>query len=376
MIKQKISRNLLNLPGWRSKRKIVVIESDDWGTIRMASRQSLRYFLQKGYPVDQSPYNLYDALETNTDLEKLFDVLLSVKDKNGNPAVITANNVVANPDFEKIKETDCRQYFYEPFTHTLQRYPDTDKVMQLYRSGLENKIFIPQFHGREHVNIPRWLKALQQGDVACLQMLDHGMFSMHTRQGACGDYYELMDAYNIGSMPEVEQQKQIIADGLQLFEKIWGFASQSFIAPCYIWRPELEPVLAAHKVQFIQGLVNQMVPQPVAQHQFKKKFHYQGRRNQYGQRYLVRNAFFEPALDKNFDWLNDCLNRMQVAFAWHKPAIICSHRLNYTGRIDTSNRDNGLKQLQLLLNTILKNWPDVEFMSSDQLGQTILASAN
>ena len=33
-------RNLSNLPGWRTSRKIVVIESDDWGTIRMPSNKA------------------------------------------------------------------------------------------------------------------------------------------------------------------------------------------------------------------------------------------------------------------------------------------------------------------------------------------------
>jgi hypothetical protein len=32
-----IVRNLANLPGWCTNRKIVVIESDDWGSIRMPS---------------------------------------------------------------------------------------------------------------------------------------------------------------------------------------------------------------------------------------------------------------------------------------------------------------------------------------------------
>ena len=38
-IKQTITHNLLNIPGWRTKRHIVVIESDDWGSIRMPSKE-------------------------------------------------------------------------------------------------------------------------------------------------------------------------------------------------------------------------------------------------------------------------------------------------------------------------------------------------
>jgi len=38
MIKS-IKSHLLNLPGWHTNRKIVVIESDDWGSIRMSSAE-------------------------------------------------------------------------------------------------------------------------------------------------------------------------------------------------------------------------------------------------------------------------------------------------------------------------------------------------
>ena len=38
-LKHRLSNIIYNIPGWRTKRHIVVIESDDWGAIRMPSRQ-------------------------------------------------------------------------------------------------------------------------------------------------------------------------------------------------------------------------------------------------------------------------------------------------------------------------------------------------
>ena len=38
-IKSAIATNITNARGWKTDRKIVVIESDDWGMIRMASSQ-------------------------------------------------------------------------------------------------------------------------------------------------------------------------------------------------------------------------------------------------------------------------------------------------------------------------------------------------
>ena len=39
--KSEIQVYLSNLPGWFTKRKIVVIESDDWGSVYMPDRKSL-----------------------------------------------------------------------------------------------------------------------------------------------------------------------------------------------------------------------------------------------------------------------------------------------------------------------------------------------
>jgi len=68
-------------------------------------------------------------LECNEDLEELFNVLTSFKDANNRSPVFTGVNVVANPDFDKIKEANFKQYYYEPFTETLKNIRNTIKFM-------------------------------------------------------------------------------------------------------------------------------------------------------------------------------------------------------------------------------------------------------
>ena len=85
---------------------------------------------------------------------------------------------------------------------------------------------------------------------------------------------------------------------------------------------------------------------------------------------MVRNCFFEPSLTKNFK-VEDTLKEIEISFRWKKPAIICSHRLNYIGYLDKKNRDRNLEYLNNLLNTILVRWPEVEFMTSVELGEII-----
>jgi hypothetical protein len=169
----------------------------------------------------------------------------------------------------------------------------------------------------------------------------------------------------------MKEKEAILTDGLTLFEQLWGYQSKSFIAPCYIWSRSLEPVLGRHGVRYIQGMLNQFEPVLEPGYIYKKRFHYQGQQNKLGQRYLIRNVFFEPATNPGFDWVGDCLNRIETAFRWNKPAIISSHRVNYIGWLKPANRDNNLKLLKMLLQKIINKWPDVEFKSSDALGDWI-----
>ncbi len=367
---QSLKRNILNIPGWKTNRKIIVIESDDWGTVRVSSPVAYRQFLKNGYPVNECPYNSYDMLESNKDMEFLLETLSLVKDMHGNPAIITMNNNVANPDFDRIRNDDFQNYYYEPFIETYKNYPNHDRVLQLYKEGIEKKMLMPQYHSREHVNVARWMEALQQNDKVAHLAFKQRMFSVHTERNP-KVVKEYMDALNADSAEELNSKAEIVIDGLNLFKNIWGFSSTSFIAPCNIWASSLEPILAKHGVKYIQGMVIKLEPVAEPGYKFKRKYRYQGQRNKLGQYYLIRNAFFEPSSNPEFDWVSDCLNRIEAAFRWGKPAIICSHRLNFMGGLNQENRIKNLNLLESLLKEIIKRWPMVEFKSTNQLGDIL-----
>jgi len=80
MLRNILSRVQTNLGGWNTKRKIVVFDSDDWGSIRMPSGEAYDSLLRKGIRVDLCPYNRNDSLATSEDLESLFHVLLKFKE--------------------------------------------------------------------------------------------------------------------------------------------------------------------------------------------------------------------------------------------------------------------------------------------------------
>ena len=352
----------INRKGKNVKEKLIIIESDDWGAIRTPSRETLAYFEQKGFDIANSIYK-NDALASQDDLEQLFDVLQKYKGSDGNPAVITANAIMANPDFEKIKANDFQQYFYEDFTETLKRYSKHRNNFELWEQGRNNKVFHPQFHGREHLNIKRWMKALQSKNEAVM-----ASFDQQTTYSGKADY-SFMEAYDWDVPEDVNEHKTIIADGLRIFEEKFGFKPKSFIAPCYNWDTKLEPFLAENGIEWIQSLRSQLQPSGIfGQYQpIRHSFGHQ----QNGLRYNTRNCFFEPSMLPQKDWVNSCLAQIQAAFLFSKPAVLCSHRINFIGFIDPKNGERGLRDLDLLLKAIVKKWPDAKFITTDELSDYI-----
>jgi hypothetical protein len=374
-IKAHISRIIFNVPGWRTHRKIVVIESDDWGSIRMPSLDVYQKCLQAGYPVDKISYERFDSLASEDDLELLFGLLSSFQDSRGNPPVITANSLVANPDFDQMKAHGFESYYHEPITETFNKYPRHGRNMAIWKQGMEAKVFHPQYHGREHVNVSLLMDALRRGDEAARFGVSHGMPGCIPRgPEAQGNPY--VEAMRFSSPEDKENKLKIFMEGLDLFADLFGYTSESIIPPNYTWSPDFNPSVWNHGVRFIQGL--RLMAEPVPGGPSKQHTIYMGKQNSLGQHHLVRNAIFEPSLHGLGinDPVKRCLAEMKIAFSLHKPCIITSHRINYVGFLDPENRDRTLTMLRQVLLQALRRWPDIEFMTSDQLGRIIEAADN
>lgn len=367
LLKKTIARNFINIRGMRTPRKLVLIESDDWGSIRMPSRDVFEQLKAEGYHPETDPYLRYDALESDDDLQQLFSILKSVKDSKGNPAVLTANAVVANPDFDKIQAGSFKAYHYEPFTTTLTRYAGREQVYDLWKQGISEGIFVPQYHGREHLHVKRWMDDLAAGNEILHKAFERKMISISSMPSSMRfAYMEGMDHRN-----EAERlaKKDVLETGHSLFQRLTGYGSRTFIANCYIWDNTVEEVLRGEGVVVMQGILNQIKPLGDGKHTLSK--HFMGEKRN-GMAYTIRNAFFEPSLDPKVNWIDETMSRIQTAFRWQKPAIIGSHRLNYIGSIDPQNREKNLGLLKQLLNQITQQWPDVEFISSADLSEIIV----
>lgn len=365
-LKNTLSMSITNAKGVKIDQKIVVIESDDWGSIRMPNKERRNEFERKSYFIKNNPYCQFDTLANEDDLSRLFSTLLKFKDKNENHPIITANTVVANPDFEKIKDSTYSQYSYKAFTTTLKEYYPSENIFKVWEEGIKSKIFMPQYHGREHLNVPIWLRELQANNRVFRDAFDLGFWGV-PKELYADKTYNIQAAYGSSRREDIAFYKKSIAEGLKLFEEIFGFKSKTFIANNYTWPSELNKTLQTYGVIGLQGMKYQKTPTG-KDSKVNLIPSFTGKQNELGQIYMVRNSVFEPSqMPKSYNNIKNCLRGIENAFLFKKPAIITSHRLNYIGVISPENRDENLEMLEELLKQILKRWPDVIFMSSDQL---------
>jgi hypothetical protein len=368
---ESLKQNIKNVVGWKTKRKIVVFSVDDYGNVRVASKEARERLNQAGYKA-RGVFDAYDTLENSEDLEMLYEALSSVKGGDGTPAVFTPFAVPCNIDFEKLKEENYSRFQYELLPQTYDKLMSIDPTAyqgawDLWKEGIQKGLMVPQFHGREHLNIQVFEDKLKNKDKELLTVLQNRSYTGLSTPGykrigqtAAFGFWNFEDNYKFES---------IIKDGLEAFEKVFGYRSLYFNAPAGNEHEIIYKYLGDNGVRYVD------VPLIKKEHQgqgkYKSSFNYIGKRHSKDILFLVRNVVFEPSDDNTIDWVNLAFNQIDRAFRWNKPAIISSHRVNFCGHIDPQNRKVGLDALEQLLKKIVQKWPEVEFMSADRLGNII-----
>lgn len=369
-LKQTVFNHIKNIPGWRSHRKLIVFSVDDYGNARIASKSASEKLIQAGIE-PQSHFDRFDSMECREDLEALYDVLSSVKDKNGRHAVFTPYVLPCNINFEAMAKAGNKEYIFELLPETFEKLATKDPAAYngawtLWQEGIEKGLMRPQFHGREHFNLHIFNDLLDKRNKNLLTALDnHSYVSLpehkNYRQG-------WTSAYDFVSVEEVEPMTTIIQDGIKKFKEVYGYKPKSFTPPARNFPSTLEPKLESFGLEYFDIPVyhNRML----VNGKYRKELHKLGDRKPMP--VIVRNIPFEPTTnDLTSEWINFTLKQIEIAFFWGKPAHISSHRVNYSGYVDEKNRKLGLSLLKGLLSQIVKKWPDVEFVSVDQLGDII-----
>ena len=366
-IKNHIRFNLKNIPGWRTSRKLLIFESDDWGSVRMPSLNAYDIIVKSGVPIENSYYDRNDTLARAEDLESLFNVLMSVKDSTGRPAVFNPFVNPCNPHYQKIKESGFELYYPEVFFDTLDRWGETAEIKSLWMQGIQDEIFNPAYHGREHLCVPLWMRHLKNGNKLLREGFNNEFYSvpLSTLNSNVSAFRPALYFDRVSDIPQLSLS---IKEGLAYMKELFPKFSYVFCPPNGVSHQIFDDVAFENDINTIVALRKR--PEPDGRGGFSHTYYRFGKQRKNGQVYYSRNCGFEPGRGK----MNAafCLQQIDAAFRWGKPAVISTHRVNYMGKLNPKNRKIGLEQLKELLERVTKKHPSVEFITSQELSELII----
>ena len=238
---------------------------------------------------------------------------------------------------------------------------------QLLQEGISEGLLVPQFHGREHFNLKVFEDKLKEGDKEIYTALKNRSLTSISNSGKQGPGFT--SAFGFWDFDENHRFKLIIEDGLNAFEKVYGYRSVHFTPPAGNEHNIVHAYSRKYGIEYIDTPLIKKEHQGLGK--YKTILNYTGKRGRDNITYLVRNIVFEPTEPGGINWVELAMQQIEAAFRWNRPAIISSHRVNFCGHIDTQNRKKGLTALGELLKKIIRRWPEVEFMSANDLGDLI-----
>jgi hypothetical protein len=331
---------LINWQRW----KAIVFESDDWGACSWVPDEKT-YEKLRDFPFMQRKgvkFFSCSTLETSQHLKELFEVLSSFKGDDGRKVIWQANYVVANPDFEAIEKNNFSFYLDHPLPNFPSRW-ERKGFLSTVREGEREEIWYPEYHGRAHFDYLTWLNLLKRGDkVTQKTFAEEVSLTWNERE-----------SYEYPNHISSQQRLSFLLTGLKYFQQIFGRKPTSTVAPDYFWSEDEEGFFSQNKFQVIQAK-NLQISSPSPK---KMK----------NLTYLSRYLHFEPAAGSD-RVAKEVFQNILKEWKKNRPAIISSHRANYT-HLTPKIRQKNLTQLKNLLYLITTQFPEAVFLVDTEIAQ-------
>ena len=357
-----LKKYLGNALGWSTKRKLLVIEADDFGWSNIYRRGDVLDYLD--LQSNSSYFLKHDKLEDRKDLDNIYGVLKSVKDKNDNHAVLTPLVVMAYPDFEKIANSDFQNFYYKPFYDLVSKLHG-EETWDKWQEGIESGLLVPEYHGRDHINVSKWLQELKNNKSIAYQAFKNDIATLDHKFELDGVTHKSSAAYIFLNKDDVANKIESLESGINLFNDVFGRKPTLFTPPGSGYSYVYNQTLVENGVKSVQ--LQRRHNLLMEDGSYKAKNYYFGEKA-IDKRLLItpRNCLFEPHNRSKDNWVKSCFTDVSVAFQMRKPAIISTHRINFVNQEKPEN-GNGLEKLEELLNKLVHKYPDIEFVSKNEL---------
>ncbi len=348
---------LLPVKKFQFSRPLVLFHTDDWGLAGIRDQEGFNELMSEGIDLGSRPYDFY-SLETADDLRRLFEVLLRHRDSIGRPPCFVFNFIVANVDFPRTIESGFGNLRLLPLDQGFPGRWQRPGLLDAYREGIQKGIIYPALHGLTHFCQMSVEKAIQKEDergslLRILYSVDTPMIPERTPWVGF-EYRSCPDEKNEDWL-NFSSQRQLIEVGKGMFERIFGMAPFSACAPGYRAN---ENTLRAWKEVGIQ--VAQNGPGWGLAPYFDSN----------GLLHLHRNIPFEPFIDNQQCDEEHALGMAETMFRSHRPAIVCTHSLNFHSTLK-NQRELTLGKLDRFLSLLEASYADLLYINDFDLWRII-----
>lgn len=317
---------------WREPvlcRPVLIIESDDWGPGPESHARALA--------------SLTACLERH-------------RDATGSPAVMTLGLVLAHPDNPRIREAGFRNY-----ARRILLEPAFEPVRDAIDSGRKKGVFAPQLHGLEHLWPASFMTAATKGPVRAWIETTPG----HDTEALPPPLQSRwVDGSDLPALPHPKAAVEEAArEETALFRECFGETVSVAVPPTFVWNAEVERAWAKGGVRTVitpgrRYTQRDEEGRPAAVDRTISN----GQQSDGGQLYLVRDIYYEPSKGHTPEQV---LPQIQDRFQLGRPALLETHRFNFTG--SPEEREKSLDMLDQLLGQALRHWPALRFVSSADL---------
>lgn len=337
----------------------LVIESDDWGACEYAPTREIWETMKASIPADSFPSIGNSKLESAEEINALCSLLERFPGSDGIPATLTAFICLANPDYQKIRESNFEHYFDIPIDQGFPPAWGGENVMKTWLEWIARGIVSPEFHTRLHHTHPtRWLSLLREnspeGEEA-RRRFDQEIYWRGKHDPEYADMSPFM-------------MNEWFVPALKTFQRLFGSLPNAAITSDAT--PLTEIIWAANGIQSF-CLRNFSIPggEPIVYH--TKPWNNQDPSTPMGawnpqtdMVYLNRNIFFEPAFDPDYSF-EKTIEHIHAVWERNEPAVVSSHRLNYANW-NSEIAERGFTELERLLKEVSRT-KNVRFFSTREI---------
>ena len=349
--------NLFPVKASRFSRPLVLFHSDDWGLAGIRDRQGFEELKGAGLDLGERPYDFY-SLETAEDLRALYDVLRRHRDSAGRPPCMVFNFVLSNVDFLRVMESGFRRLPMVSLDGGLPGNWRRPGLLAAYEEGIREGFLYPALHGVTHFCQRAAKRVMGGGDerASLLRRLHRAHTPMIPgRTPWLGFEYRDEPSAGGDGWLDFSEQRNLIQEGKNLFQRTFGKAPLSACAPGYRANKDTLRGWAEAGIRVVQEGPG-----------FARAPYF----DSHGLLHLCRNIPFEPALDAKGSIEGKILKKAEEAFQEGWPAVLCMHSINFHSTLK-NHRDMTLEKLDRFLTLLESRFGDLLYLHDLDLWQIL-----